>query len=203
MVGMIEIAKGAGFCFGVKRATDALEEAIAKNDGERLYTLGTLIHNDIYNKQLKEQGVDVVSISDIPALAESASGASPVRVFVRAHGIPREDERLLSEWSEKNPYFSYVDCTCPFVKKIHKIAAENSREDNFFILIGKATHPEVVGIMSYFDYDKVCFETSADLDEAARNGFFEKFEKKTPIMAAQTTQNLGEWKKSQEILKKL
>ncbi len=203
MVDMIEIAKGAGFCFGVKRATDALEAAIAKKDGVRLYTLGTLIHNNIYNKQLENAGVRVVSISDIPALADSATDSSPVRVFVRAHGIPREDEAVLREYSEKNPNFAYVDCTCPFVKKIHKIAAENSKEDNFFILIGKATHPEVVGIMSYFDYDKVSFETADDLGAAVENGFFEKFEKKTPIMAAQTTQNLFEWKKSQEILKKL
>ena len=200
---MIEIAKGAGFCFGVKRATDALENAIKKDDGTRLYTLGTLIHNNVYNRQLKELGVGIASISDVPSLAQSATADSPVRLFVRAHGIPREDEATLKEWSEKNPYFSYADCTCPFVKKIHKIAAENSKEDNFFILIGKATHPEVVGIMSYFDYDKVTFETSADLLAAVENGFFEKFQKKTPIMAAQTTQNLSEWKKSQEILKKL
>ncbi len=200
---MIKIAKGAGFCFGVKRATDALESAIKENRGERLYTLGTLIHNNIYNSRLEAQGVRVVDISDIPSLAESADESSPVRVFVRAHGIPREDEAVLLACSRKNPRFNYVDCTCPFVKKIHKIAAENSKEENFFILIGKATHPEVVGIMSYFDYDKVTFENSAELAKAVENGFFEKFQKKTPIMAAQTTQNLSEWKKSQEILKKL
>ncbi len=200
---MVKIAKGAGFCFGVKRATDALEAAIKENKGERLYTLGTLIHNNIYNRELEAQGVRVVGISDIPSLAESADDGSPVRVFVRAHGIPREDEAVLARCAEKNKNFSYTDCTCPFVKKIHKIAAENSREENLFILIGKATHPEVVGIMSYFDYDKVTFETSDDLEAAVKNGFFEKLKEKTPIMAAQTTQNLSEWKKSQEILKKL
>ena len=145
----------------------------------------------------------VVSIEDIPELAASATEISPVRVFVRAHGIPREDEATLRSESEKNEYFNYVDCTCPYVKKIHKIAAENSKEDNLFILIGKASHPEVVGIMSYFDFDKVTFETADDLSAAVENGFFGKYEKKTPIMAAQTTQNLFEWKKSQKILKKL
>ncbi len=201
---MIEIAKASGFCFGVKRATDALEAAIAEErQGERLYTLGTLIHNNTYNAFLAEKGVRIASIEDIEKLSDSANETSPVRVFVRAHGIPREDEARLIEASEKNKYFSYVDCTCPFVKKIHNIAADNSRPENLFILIGKDTHPEVVGIMSYFDYDKLTFPTSAALEEAAKKGIFEKFAEKQPIMAAQTTQNLNEWKKSQEILKKL
>ena len=200
---MVEIAKASGFCFGVKRATDALEAAVGRRKGERLYTLGTLIHNNIYNKQLTEKGVKITEIDRVSALADSATEESPVRVFVRAHGIPREDEELLIACKKKNPYFDYEDCTCPFVKKIHKIAEENSKEENLFILIGKATHPEVVGIMSYFDHEKVTFETSSDLAKAAEEGFFEKFKDKMPIMAAQTTQNLSEWKKSQEILKKL
>ena len=172
---MVEIAKGAGFCFGVKRATEALEAAIATGGHTRLFTLGKLIHNDVYNKQLEAAGVGVVSIEDIPGLAESATDDSPVRVFVRAHGIPREDEATLIRESEKNPAFGYVDCTCPFVKKIHKIAAENSKEENLFVLIGKATHPEVVGIMSYFDYDKVSFASSEELESAITSGFFEKY----------------------------
>ena len=85
---MIEIAKNAGFCFGVKRATDRLEEVISSQSGERIYTLGTLIHNDTYNRQLADAGVGVTSISQIPALAQSATADAPVRVFVRAHGIP-------------------------------------------------------------------------------------------------------------------
>ncbi len=200
---MVEIAKASGFCFGVKRATDSLEEAISQRHGERLYTLGTLIHNNTYNRELEEKGVSITSIDEIERLKDSATEDSPVRVFVRAHGIPREDEERLIRCKNENKYFDYVDCTCPFVKKIHKIAAENSKEENLFILIGKASHPEVVGIMSYFDYDKLTFSSSEELSKAIDEGIFEKFKEKVPIMAAQTTQNLNEWKKSQEILKKL
>ena len=200
---MIEIAKGAGFCFGVKRAADAVCSAIDGKEDERLFTLGKLIHNDVYVKQLEDRGVGVISIADIPCLAAEANEDSPVRVFIRAHGIPREDEEALLRASEKNPFFRYTDCTCPFVKKIHKIAAQSSSEDNLFILIGKATHPEVVGIMSYFDYDKVVFSSSEEVESAISEGFFEKYKKKTPIIAAQTTQNLSEWKKTQKIFKKL
>ncbi len=199
----VEIAKNAGFCFGVKRATDRLEEALASRRTERLYTLGTLIHNDIYNRRLAERGVRVTSIGEVEALAATAREEAPVCVFVRAHGIPREDEAFLRALSERYPHFRYEDCTCPFVKKIHKIAAEHSDPDHAFFLLGQATHPEVVGIMSYFDYEKATFETAEELQKAVDENFFEKIGSQTPILAAQTTQNLGEWKKSQKIFKKL
>ncbi len=199
----VEIAKNAGFCFGVKRATDSLEAAIAKGGRERIFTLGNLIHNDTYNQWLYDRGVRVTSVEEIPALAASATADSPVRVFVRAHGIPREDEEVLAAEAERNPHFRYEDCTCPFVKKIHRIAEENSGEDRVFLLSGYASHPEVVGIMSYFEGDKATFENADAMEAAVKDGFFGKFAEKTPVLAAQTTQNLTEWKNSQKILKKL
>ncbi len=199
----IEIAKNAGFCFGVKRATDRVEEAIAANRGERLYTLGALIHNNVYNEWLKEQGVGITSIEEIPALAETASEGSPVRVFIRAHGIPKEHEACLSEATKQNPYFFYEDYTCPFVTKIHRIAESHSSPNHVFFLSGSAKHPEVLGIMSYFDYEKYSFDSADALQKAADDRKLDFFGSKTPILAAQTTQNLGEWKKTQEILKKL
>ena len=92
----VTVAKNAGFCFGVKRATDSLERAMrAEQGGVRIYTLGNVIHNDTYNGWLRENGVGVTSISEVPRLAESATESSPVKVFVRAHGIPAEDEATL------------------------------------------------------------------------------------------------------------
>ena len=200
---IVEIAKNAGFCFGVKRATDRLEEAIAKGGSERIFTLGNLIHNDIYNRWLADVGVSVTSIDKIQELSATATSDSPVRVFVRAHGIPKEDEALLRSETERNPYFQYEDCTCPFVKKIHRIAEENSGEDRVFFLSGYASHPEVIGIMSYFEGDKLTFENAEAMSLAANSDILEKYSNKTPVLAAQTTQNLGEWKKTQKILKKL
>ncbi len=200
----ITIAENAGFCFGVKRATDELERDLAsKSEGERIYTLGTLIHNETYNKSLSDRGVGIASITDVPSLAQSATADSPVTVFVRAHGIPVEDEDVLRGWARKNPYFKYRDCTCPFVKKIHKIAQNNSLPDNLFLLLGSKTHPEVVGIMSYFGYEKRVVESSDALKALFESEEGQKLRKKTPILAAQTTQNLSEWKKTQQILKNL
>ena len=200
----VTIAKNSGFCFGVKRATDSLERAIEDRcDGERIYTLGHLIHNDIYNKMLEQRGVRTVKIEDAPALAESADALSPVTLFIRAHGIPKEDEELLARLSAENEHFRYVDCTCPYVKKIHRIAKENSGKDSFFLLFGAKEHPEVVGIMSYADCDKAVFADSDELCRMLDEGVLKNLNNKTPVIASQTTQKLSEWKKSQEIFKKV
>ncbi|MBR2346753.1 MAG: 4-hydroxy-3-methylbut-2-enyl diphosphate reductase [Clostridia bacterium] len=200
----ITVAKNAGFCFGVKRATDSLEAAIkSKSEGERIFTLGTLIHNDTYNAMLKDKGVRVTSIDEVRALSESASSDAPVTIFIRAHGIPKQDEALLSSLSEKNPCFRYFDCTCPFVKKIHNIAKQHSAEDNILLVLGGSEHPEVVGILSYFEHEKYVFADSGELEKAIENGLFVKLNNKTPILVAQTTQKLSEWRKAQKLLKKV
>ena len=199
---MITVAKNAGFCFGVKRAVDTLSNAIEnKQKDERIYTLGTLIHNGVFNAELAERGVKTATVSDLDFLAQSATENSPVTVFLRAHGVPKETEELLENLSRHNKNFKYIDCTCPFVKKIHNIAKTHSSPDKVFLLFGKEDHPEVVGIMSYFDYEKLTFNSADELLNLAENGYFVKINNKTPILASQTTQNLAEWKKSQEILK--
>jgi len=151
------IAKHSGFCFGVKRATDRLEEKLnSAKAGEQIFTLGNLIHNENYMAMLNERGVSVIDISDIEDIYERATASSPVTVFVRAHGITKETEALLERLSDENPYFSFEDCTCPFVSRIHQIAFQNADAENFFVLIGDPSHPECVGIMSWFDGENTC-----------------------------------------------
>ena len=201
---MITVAKNAGFCFGVKRAVDTLLGAIeSKREGERIFTLGTLIHNGVFNAELAERGIKITNVDELDSLAKSSNESSPVTVFLRAHGVPKETEELLISLAAKHKSFRYVDCTCPFVKKIHNIAKEHSAPDNVFLLFGKADHPEVVGIMSYFDYEKLTFNSADELSDLAENGYFDRLgEKITPILASQTTQNLKEWKKCEKIFKK-
>ena len=183
----VTVAKNAGFCFGVKRATESLENALdAREGGERIYTLGTLIHNETYNQSLADRGVGVTDMGSIEEIVRSACPQSPVKVFVRAHGIPKEDEAMLDAYAKSNPYFEYVDCTCPFVKKIHRIAAEHSSEENVFLLLGSKTHPEVVGIMSYFEYGKLVFDSAESLESILASEEWRKYSEKTPILAAQT-----------------
>ena len=199
----ITVAEHAGFCFGVRRATEQIEDAILNRKGECLFTLGHLIHNPIYLERLGKNGVTSVTLEQVRELAARTTERKPARLFIRAHGIPLETEQELATLAEQNPYFSYEDCTCPYVKKIHKIAAEHSGEDTVFVLMGDAKHPEVVGIMSYFAGEKYVFASADELLEAEEQGRLSNLHKKTPVFSAQTTYNLTEWKKTQKILKKL
>ena len=104
------VAQHAGFCFGVRRATECLGAKLSDRvPGERLYTLGHLIHNELYNAELEQKGVRSVVPDEIPALARSATDASPVTLFIRAHGIPKETEALLARLAAEYPAFHYED----------------------------------------------------------------------------------------------
>lgn len=198
------LAEHAGFCFGVQRATDHLEKALANAaPGEIVCTLGQLIHNEGYNERLKKRGVRTVTEAEISALGKQADADRPVTLLIRAHGCSREIQEMLDRCAAENKFFRVLDCTCPYVKKIHKIAKENSAPENVFFLIGAADHPEVIGIMSYFEGEKYVFSSADELSAALENPSLGKMTKKTPLMAAQTTLNLVNWEKSQQILKNL
>ncbi len=200
----IKVAENAGFCFGVTRATRAVEEEIKnKTSGERIYTLGALIHNDTYNQRLRDAGVRVISEGEIESVCDGASQATPVKVFVRAHGISQSVESLLDACAAKNPYFSYVDCTCSYVKKIQKIVTDHSDKDSVLLVLGSSDHPEVIGFCSRFCGEKYVFSSSLEFSKICE----EKIDKircaKCIILVAQTTQNLGEWEKTKKLLKKV
>ena len=210
------IAQGAGFCFGVARATAAVEREIAAHaPGERIFTLGRLIHNEIYTRRLQEGGVEVIGTEDIPRLCGEAREDAPVRVFIRAHGMTAGTEALLHACAAHNPYFTFTDCTCSFVKKIHRICAEQSelcraareatgQDDRFLLVLGSADHPEVVGFLSRFEGEKHVFSSAAELESLLRApGNAVKWGSMTPILVAQTTHNLKEWEMSKKILKNL
>ena len=131
----VEIAPHAGFCFGVKRAAEALENAL-KNlpAGGSLCTLGALIHNETYIRSLEARGIFSIDEKEAEKRAGEATGEHPFTLIIRAHGIPLEVEESLLKISAQNPHFTLVDCTCPFVKKIQKIAEDCDPEREFFLL---------------------------------------------------------------------
>lgn len=212
----VTVAQNAGFCFGVARATAAVEAEIeARNTGkcsagERIFTLGRLIHNETYNRRLAASGVTVIGASDIEPLAAEATAEAPVKVFVRAHGMTADTEATLARCAAENPAFSFVDCTCSFVKKIHRINAEESaanaaaraatgEDDRFLVVLGSADHPEVVGFLSRFEGQTFVFGNAAEAEAALLDGTVPRREGLTPILVAQTTQNLEEWKNTKKI----
>ena len=130
---MIVRAQSAGFCFGVRRAVELAQKA-ADQPGPPLYCAGPLIHNAQVVSELEARGVRTAAPKDIPAGA---------RVILRAHGIPMEDERALCDRG-----CTLLDATCPFVERIHRIVERESGEGRVVLILGKADHPEVVGIAS-------------------------------------------------------
>lgn len=198
----IRVADNAGFCFGVRRATEATEAA-AKGDGA-IYTLGRLIHNDGYVSELKKRGVGEISADDIDEICRRAEKGEKITVVIRAHGETVDNLSRLKAIAEKYKNFTYIDCTCPYVNKVRKIANENSGDGKLFILIGAAEHPEVRGIMSCCKGESIVFSSAEELEEWANDEETKEKIKNIQIsVAAQTTQKLSEWKKCLKIIKKL
>ena len=143
----IKTAKYAGFCFGVKRAVDAVFELMEKRSDSHIYTVGSLIHNPNINEKLAAHGVGVIREE---AIDEDLQNADEHSIFViRTHGVPLSVTDKLRAFVEKHPRSEILDMTCPFVAKIYKIMDENTTEDTCTVLIGSADHPEVIGIASH------------------------------------------------------
>ena len=200
----VTVAKSAGFCFGVARAASAVENEIkTARAGERIFTLGKLIHNDTYNARLASKGVGVAEVHDIEKLCAQAREDAPVKIFVRAHGITKETEDLLIKCAKENQHFSFVDCTCVFVQKIHNIVEENNDPDGLLLVLGSADHPEVKGFCSRFLGRVFAFEKAEELERAVALEQENFVCTKAPILVAQTTQNLVEWEKTKKFTKYL
>ena len=200
------IARNAGFCPGVRAATERLQRRIdTRRAGERIFTLGHLIHNEDYNASLAARGVRAIRADELEGLAHEACESAPVTVFIRAHGITVQTRALLERLRSENPSFDFVDCTCVFVEKIHRIASEKNgaRDSHVFICLGSKTHPEVEGFMSCFEGEKYVFAAAEELEAAVQGKNRLDFSSKVPVLVAQTTQKLTEWKKTQKLFKNL
>ena len=130
----VTVAESSGFCFGVKNAVKAAEEAVkAPPSGKPLVMLGDIVHNTMVVDSLKKGGFTVAeTASEVP------EGSF---VLIRAHGITPEEKEILEKRG-----CEIKDCTCPFVSKIHKIVREHALEGKNIIVTGGKGHPEVVGI---------------------------------------------------------
>lgn len=201
---IVTVAQNAGFCFGVGKACAAVEhETEVADKNERIYTLGRLIHNNVYINRLEKKGVSAIESDDIERIAKAAAEDSPVKIFVRAHGMTAQTEKLLLKLSDENEFFSFVDCTCSYVKKIHKIVSEYSSPDNLLLVLGSSSHPEVIGFCSRFEGKKIVFENVQELDCKYKENKETFSSAKYTIAVAQTTQNLCEWEKTKKLLKKV
>lgn len=201
----LHIAKNAGFCFGVERAIRAAKEALAKGDGQ-VVTLGPLIHNERCTEELKALGAREIDPEDkgaLESLKETVRAGENLTLVIRAHG---EDQALLEEFSALSssfPNFRLLDCTCPNVTRVRKIAWENSGKGRLFLLIGAPDHPEVRGILSCARGERLVFPSAEELSLWISNKNEKSECEETITVAAQTTQKISEWKKCIKIIKKV
>ena len=179
----IRLAKTAGFCFGVDRAVKLTYGLL--DEGRKVATLGPLIHNPQTVEDLERRGALVADTpADVPTGYE---------VVIRSHGVPRS---IYDELEARG--CTYHDATCPFVKKIQKIASEAEAAGAVLVVAGDASHPEVQGIVGHTRGEVFVFSDLAQLK--AWKG---PSDPQKPIFAvAQTTFQVTTWQESSEFLKK-
>jgi len=145
------LAEPRGFCAGVDRAIEIVEQALLKF-GAPIYVRHEIVHNTYVVNDLKEKGaIFIEDLEDVPA------GATLV---FSAHGVSRavqEEARARG--------FRIFDATCPLVTKVHVEVAKLHREGYEFIMIGHKGHPEVEGTMGQLDSGIHLVE---DVDDVAR-----------------------------------
>ena len=185
---MVEVAKTAGFCFGVRRAVELAEQAAAQYGS--IWALGDIIHNTHEVERLSRLGVRKAdAVEEIP---------NDCAVLIRAHGVP---DSVITQLTDKG--CTIVDATCPFVEKIHRIAREESAAGRLIVIIGSRNHPEVVGIQGCCT-DSIVVENAEELEHELTCGQNGKNLREIPVsVVAQTTINRNLWDKCIKIIKKL
>ena len=178
----IILAKTAGFCFGVNRAVKLTYELLEQ--GRPVATLGPLIHNPQVVEDLESKGaITCDSVDDVPDGCE---------VVIRSHGVGQSVyDKILTR------RLAYHDATCPFVTKIHKIAARAGAEGAMLLVAGDAKHPEVQGIVGHTTGKVEVFANLAELEKLLP----ELTQQKSIFAVAQTTFNVQSWETCKEFLK--
>ena len=148
-------AKHSGFCFGVSRAIELVNGAAEQN--ARVFTYGKIIHNEGVVAELEARGIHAVEFLDALSAGDT--------LVIRAHGAPPEVFRTCEEKGVR-----IVDATCPFVKRIHRIVEQAAGNGERVAILGKPTHPEVVGIRSRAGKNAVVLTGTADAETLEHSG---------------------------------
>jgi 4-hydroxy-3-methylbut-2-enyl diphosphate reductase len=123
-----------GFCAGVVRAIDAVEQAL-RIYGAPVYVRHEIVHNKYVVDSLKRKGA--IFVEDLDEVPDTQAP-----VIFSAHGVPKS----VPEAARGRNLLS-IDATCPLVTKVHREAQIHRKRGRLVLLIGHAGHPEVVGTM--------------------------------------------------------
>ncbi len=179
----IILSEYAGFCFGVNKAVNTVENLL--NEGKNVITLGPLIHNPSYIESFLQRGGKITESIN--------AGTNDCHLVIRAHGITKDK---LAEIEKSG--IEFTDATCPFVKKIQNIVRKQSNKENIVLIAGDESHPEVKGFRSYCNGKSFVFKDSAQLQQIFEAGHF--LCDTEIIYVAQTTFNTEEYKKCTNLI---
>ncbi len=158
------LADEYGFCFGVERAVEMVEEALGEGDTVR--SLGPLIHNEQEMQRLGTFGVTTISEPVQIKRGETA--------VIRAHGVTPQVQKELEEKASK-----VVDATCPFVTRVQKLASRAAEQDRHVIIVGSPDHPEMIGVKGYAPNHAFIVRDETEVDALPRL--------RNPLVVSQTT----------------
>jgi (E)-4-hydroxy-3-methyl-but-2-enyl pyrophosphate reductase len=172
------VAKTAGFCWGVRRAMDAVLEASTRSHAGPVQTLGPLIHNPQALELIGRRGVSV---------AASPEDVGNGTVVIRAHGIPIQSLRGLKERQQRGE-LSIVNATCPEVAKVHSKIKKWSPKGYFTVILGTHGHAESVAHQSFAESGSVIVANMGEA-RALTDAQLEKV-----LIVAQTTFTVEEFR---------
>jgi len=181
---IVEIDTHSGFCFGVQNAVEIAEKALC--EGEKVYSLGSIVHNDREVERLKSLGLESIN-------HDTFSNLKDCKVLIRAHGEPPSTYQIANDNS-----ITIIEATCPIVKRLQSRIRETwlkTREVNGQIIIfGKPGHAEVIGLMGQINNEGILVSKVSDA---------EKIDTTKPMyLFAQTTMGLKDYYDFAGLLKK-
>jgi len=175
------VDKNSGFCFGVKNAINETMRVLAENKNKKIYSYGSLIHNKQVMERLSEEGLcEIESLQNI-------NNENAV-LIIRSHGVT---EKIFD--NIKKIGIDYIDCTCPFVSKIHRIVNKHFNEGYKIFIVGDRYHPEVVGINGWCNNTAVIIQDTKTIDNLP---YYDKI-----CLVAQTTITTHLWNRTVEKVK--
>lgn len=128
----ITLAQAMGTCFGVQ---DAIDMALEPEFRGKLTVVGQLVHNPQVTERLLANGVRIIERDQVDTITTAA-------VMITAHGA---SDTTKAELTRRG--FTVYDATCPLVIRLHKLARFLEREGYFPVIVGKADHVEVKGVI--------------------------------------------------------
>jgi 4-hydroxy-3-methylbut-2-en-1-yl diphosphate reductase len=181
---IVEIDGHSGFCFGVQNAVEIAEKSLA--EGEKVYCLGSIVHNDREVERLKSLGLESIDHTKFHDLKDC-------KVLIRAHGEPPSTYRIAEENN-----ITIIEATCPIVKRLQSRIRETwlrtRAENGQIVIFGKPGHAEVIGLMGQINNEGVLVSRPEDA---------EKIDISRPMyLFAQTTMGVKDYFDFAEIIRK-